>query len=74
MFPGFEINPVASINDLLSGTTFQNDELAQEHLQNLGGAFHEIIQTAEGQELVVSMTGLAQRIQVTTDYRMVINL
>ena len=68
MSPGFEINPVASINDLLSGTTFQNDELAQEHLQNLGGAFHEIIQTAEGQELVVSMTGLAQRIQVTTGW------
>ena len=68
MTPGSDIDPVASINDLLSGTTFQNDELAQEHLQNLGRAFHEIIQTAEGQELVVSMEGLARRIQVTTGW------
>ena len=62
---GIEINPVASINDLLSGTTFQDDKLAQEHLQDLGAAFHEISKTAEGQVLLVSMEGLAQRIKVT---------
>ena len=61
---GIEINPVASINDLLSGTSFQEDEVAQEHLQSLGAAFHEISKTAEGQVLLVSMEGLAHRIKV----------
>ena len=59
-----EISPVTSSNDLLAGTTFQEDELAQEHLQSLGAAFHEISKTAEGQVLLVSMEGLAQRIKV----------
>ena len=61
---GIEINPVTSINDLLSGTSFQEDEVAQEHLQSLGAAFHEISKTAEGQVLLVSMEGLAHRIKV----------
>ena len=64
---GIEINPVTSINELLSGTSFQEDEVAQEHLQSLGAAFHEISKTAEGQVLLVSMEGLAHRIKVNED-------
>ena len=61
---GIEINPVSSINDLLSGTSFQEDKEAQGHLQSLGAAFHEISKTEEGQVLLVSMEGLARRIKV----------
>ena len=71
---GIEINPVASINDLLSGTAFQEDELAQEHLQSLGAAFHEISKTAEGQVLLVSMEGLAQRIKVNRVESITLNM
>ncbi len=65
---GIEINPVTSINELLSGTSFQEDEVAQQHLQSLGAAFHEISKTADGQVLLVSMEGLAHRIKVNKEH------
>merc|ERR1712241_1139 len=61
---GIKINPISSINDLLSGTSFQEDRVAQGHLNSLGDAFHEISKTNEGQVLLGSMEGLATRIRV----------
>ena len=63
---GMKINPIASINDLLSNTSFQQDEVVQGHLQDLGTAFFEISKTKDGQNLIVSMEGLARRIKVNT--------
>jgi len=60
---GIEVNPVSSINDLLKGTTFQEDDVAQGHLQCLGDAFYDISKTDEGQVLLLAMEGLATRIK-----------
>merc|ERR1711874_179335 len=49
---GIQINPFASLNDLLDGTSFQQDKVTQGHLESLGGAFHEISKTDEGQVLL----------------------
>ena len=48
----------------ISGTSFQEDRVAQGHLNSLGDAFHEISKTSEGQVLLGSMEGLATRIKV----------
>ena len=62
---GIRINPVNAINDLLSGTTFHQDSIAQGHLKSLGAAFHEISKTEEGQVMLVAMEGIATRIKVS---------
>ena len=54
---GIQINPFASFNDLLDGTSFQQDKVTQGHLESLGGAFHEISKTEEGQVLLTAMEG-----------------
>ena len=54
---GIQINPFASFNDLLAGTSFQQDKVTQGHLESLGGAFHEISKTEEGQVLLTAMEG-----------------
>ena len=54
---GIQINPFASFNDLLAGTSFQQDKVTQGHLESLGGAFHEISKTDEGQVLLTAMEG-----------------
>merc|ERR1712227_1084568 len=66
---GFTINPVHSINDLLSGTRFQEDKVAQGHLKSLGNAFHDISKTKEGTVLLDSMEGLAKRIQTEGSFK-----
>ena len=54
---GIQINPFASISDILSGTSFNDDREAQGHLQSLADAFHDISKTDEGQVLLCSMEG-----------------
>ena len=54
---GIQINPFASLNDLLDGTSFQQDKVTQGHLESLGGAFREISKTDEGQVLLTAMEG-----------------
>merc|ERR1712241_308575 len=66
---GIKINPISSINDLLSGTSFQEDRVAQGHLNSLGDAFHEISKTNEGQVLLGSMEGLATRIKTEGSFK-----
>merc|ERR1712183_64370 len=66
---GLTINPIGSIQDLLSGTTFQEDRVAQGHLQSLGDAFHEIGKTEEGQVMLVAMEGLAARIHTESSFK-----
>merc|ERR1711874_805496 len=66
---GIQINLFASLNDLLDGTSFQQDREAQGHLESLGGAFHEISKTDEGQVLLCSMEGLATRIKTEVSFK-----
>ena len=47
-----------------TGTTFEEDRVAQGHLKSLGSAFQEISKTEEGQVMLVAMEGLATRIKV----------
>eukprot|EP00092_Neocalanus_flemingeri_P035352 GFUD01038465.1.p1 GENE.GFUD01038465.1~~GFUD01038465.1.p1 ORF type:complete len:167 (+),score=39.56 GFUD01038465.1:35-535(+) len=65
---GITINPIESIQDLLSGTSFQEDRVAQGHLTSLGEAFHEIGKTAEGQVMLVAMEGLAGQIRSESSF------
>merc|ERR1712203_495460 len=66
---GIQINPFASFNDLLAGTSFQQDKVTQGHLESLGGAFHEISKTEEGQVLLTAMEGLAKRIKTDVSFK-----
>ena len=66
---GISINPIGSIQDLLSGTSFQEDAAAQGHLKSLGDAFHEIGQSEEGQIMLTAMEGLAGRIKTETSFK-----
>merc|ERR1712202_2211 len=66
---GLTINPIGSIQDLLSGTSFQEDRVAQGHLQSLGDAFHEIGKTEEGQVMLVAMEGLASQIRTESSFK-----
>merc|ERR1712096_211134 len=66
---GLTINPIGSIQDLLSGTSFQEDRVAQGHLQSLGDAFHEIGKTEEGQVMLVAMEGLATQIRTESSFK-----
>ena len=45
---GLSIDPIGSVQELLSGTSFIQDEVAQSHLEALGLAFQEIGKTEEG--------------------------
>merc|ERR1711881_666667 len=62
-------NPFDSFNDLLAGTSFQQDKVTQGHLESLGGAFHEISKTDEGQVLLTAMEGLAKRIKTDVSFK-----
>ena len=66
---GISINPIGSIQDLLSGTSFQEDAAAQGHLKSLGDAFYEIGQSEEGQIMLTAMEGLAGRIKTETSFK-----
>merc|ERR1712227_799 len=56
-------------SDLLTGTSFHQDNQAQEHLQSLATAFHDISKTDEGQVLLCSMEGLATRIKSEVSFK-----
>ena len=58
---GAQINPFASITDLLSGTSFNSDGETRGHLQSLATAFHEISQTDHGQMLLSALEGESSR-------------
>ena len=66
---GLTINPIGSIQDLLSGTSFQTDTAAQGHLKSLGDAFYEIGKSEEGQVMLQAMEGLARKIQTETSFK-----
>merc|ERR1712215_463040 len=66
---GFTIDPIGSIQDLLSGTSFQEDRVAQGHLKSLGDAFHEIGKTEEGQIMLQAMEGLATQIRSESSFK-----
>ena len=66
---GIEINPVSSINDLLSGTSFQGNKEVQGYLQRAKEAFHEIMKTEKGQVLLESVKGLAREIRSEGGFR-----
>merc|ERR1712236_51999 len=66
---GFTVNPIGSIQELLSGTSFQEDTVAQGHLKSLGDAFHEIGKTEEGQIMLQAMEGLATQIRSESSFK-----
>ena len=66
---GLTINPIESIQDLLSGTSFQEDRVAQDHLNSLGNSFYEISKTAEGQVMLGAMEGLVGQIKTESAFK-----
>merc|ERR1711915_1060924 len=66
---GAQINPFASITDLLSGTSFNSDRETRGHLQSLAAAFHEISQTDHGQMLLSALEGLATKIKTEVSFK-----
>lgn len=66
---GLSIDPIGSVQELLSGTSFMQDEVAQSHLEALGLAFQEIGKTEEGQVMLYAMEGLASRIHTESSFK-----
>ena len=60
---GLTINPIESIQGLLSGTSFKEDRIAQELLTSLGDSLYEISKTTEGKVMLGAMEGLAGQIK-----------
>merc|ERR1712059_178598 len=66
---GLTIDPISSVTDLLAGTSFSQDKVAQDHLKSLGDAFHEIGKTKEGQTMLAAMEGLAGQIKSESNFK-----
>merc|ERR1712059_231885 len=66
---GLTIDPISSVTDLLAGTSFSQDKVAQEHLKSLGDAFHDIWKTKEGQTMLAAMEGLAGQIKSESNFK-----
>ena len=65
LFVYIQLQYILECSILIStGTTFEEDRVAQGHLKSLGSAFQEISKTEEGQVMLVAMEGLATRIKV----------